>query len=473
MRKIITFLLFLCFVILFGFAFAKTGYNPVDSLIRPPKVDGDSSEIQTVFENSVGSDYLLKAPLSGEYRTSFIRKDLDSDDDDEVFVLYCKTETPDVVRINVLDKVDGSWQSVSDIVSNYSDIYEISFADLDNDRTSELIVCWRAFANEVSSTLSVYRVFINEQSKDFERIFSKSYIEFSVCDVNSDGKTDILLFEKSLSNGNPEIKGIFYDFSSGKSVSNGEFIVDPAVSTIGSVCFDYIEEYGGLRIYVDGYKTDSGVTTDLVLWDNSENVFIRPQHDGEASIVTVASRNKNIYSSDINSDNIVEIPIADYIKNSVVVSSDNSESETQNIIKWVQYDGYRLEEVETEIFVSEYNYSLKIPSDYFGEFTVENNIDDGILTFYIFNEFESFEPPENRKPNNKKDDPQRHLEGEDREKEKLFSIFATAEQDYGIYELSGYRFICSDNGFSYYCQLYDAAKEMGITKDIIKSILFT
>ena len=474
MKKHFLTLFMLCFVVLLCFVFTEYTYKPIDSLIRPPRIEGNNSDIQTAFENSVGSDYQLKSPLSGEYRTSFIRKDINADGKDEVIVLYTKAEAPDVVRINILKKTEENWASVSDIESRCSDIHQISFADLDNDNVSELIVCLRAFENEVSNTLNVYKIFTDDESKDFVTVFSKSYSEFMLCDVDRDDKTDIILFEKNAGNANSEIRGTFYNFSKEKYDSHGEFFLDPAISTIGAVCFDY-DEYGDIRIYVDGYKTDTGMTTDLITWDREERGFFHLETYDYESIVTAATRSKNIYCSDINSDSLVEIPFEEYISQSRVFSDKMDESKPQSIIRWVQYDDYEFVTEQFELFNPDYNYSVVIPVEYFDDFTVYNDLSKGVLTFYELAENEDHINSDDKKPKDKK--PKDKTEGpgdfEKQSGEALFSIFATTEQDYGIYELSGYRLLKTDNGFNYYYQLFDAGKSAGITKVTIKSILLT
>ena len=178
MKKIVAFIFAACFIALLWFSLDKITYEPIDSLIRPPKIEGENYDIQSAFEESVGSGYILKSPLAGEYRTSFIRKDINNDGEDEVIVLYSKPESLDVVRINILYKINNKWESISDLESTFSDIQQINFADLDNDNNTEIIVCWRNFENELFNTLNVYKIIDNGIEKNIESIFSKNYNHF-------------------------------------------------------------------------------------------------------------------------------------------------------------------------------------------------------------------------------------------------------------------------------------------------------
>lgn len=469
MKKALTIFLFLGFICLLGFVLTKMTYEPIDSLIRPPKIEGDNAEIQVAFENSVESGYLLKSPLAGEYRSSFIRKDIDSDSTDEVIVFYAKTDAVDVIRINILDKIDGQWESIADIESTYNDIYQINFADVDNDSFTEIIVCWRNFENELLNTLNVYKVTNAKTGTNIKSIFSKNYSEFLICDVNADDKTDILIFDKISGNAANEIKGSYYDFDVDKAFLIAEINLDPTISSIGSVCYDYQFDY--LRVYIDGYKTDTGITTDVIYWDEYEADFGYIENSDYASIVTIATRNKNIYSADINGDSIIEIPVEDYIPNSEVFTEDSQEVKEQSVIVWMQHNGYNLVEVQYEIYNSSYDYSLKIPTDQLSNFTVTNDLVNGVMTFYL-----SYmdEPPRDNKKPGKQDGNRKEPEREyEPEKDELFSIFVASDQDYEFNDLNGYRLIANDNGFNYYYRIQQTGKDNGITKELLKSMLST
>ena len=55
----------------------------------------------------------------------------------------------------------------------------------------------------------------------------------------------------------------------------------------------------------------------------------------------------------------------------------------------------------------------------------------------------------------------------------LFTVAAFSENEGSFYDLSGYRYLKSDNGYNYYCRIYPEGKKSGITKDTIKKILIT
>ena len=126
-------LIVLSIIALFGCVVITTAFEPLDTLMKPPRVEGENLSVQLAFEENVGKNYLLKQPISGNYRSAYNYVDMTSDGEDEVVVFYSMSDELGIVRMNVLDKIDGEWESVADFQSVYNDIQEVEFADLNGD----------------------------------------------------------------------------------------------------------------------------------------------------------------------------------------------------------------------------------------------------------------------------------------------------------------------------------------------------
>ncbi len=450
----------------------KVDFKTVDSLMRPPKSEGENLEIRTAFEAVAGDKYNFKSPISGEYNSSFIQVDLNSDGDNEVLVFYCYASSLDTVRINVIDKVDGKWKSIADIESSYSDIHRVDFADTDSDGCKEIILGYSIYETELTNTLNVYKINFNGNGNNIVNIFECSYTNFIVCDVNSDKKTDLLVFDKSAGSKLTGIKVTYYDFSNNRAYNAGEYYVDAVISSISSVKTDSAAVSGETCFYVDGFRTDNGMTTDVFKWDSRLKMFVKSITPEEIPVTSVAIRNINIACTDINSDGLIEIPVEEIIPGSSVVSRETSSIKPQSVIKWTQLKNGVLSAVGYEIINAAENYSLVLDGNFFGKFTVNNDTDTGLLTFYAVTN-----PPQEKKAKKKKEEasPAELRENEPMysEEDILFTVFATSDSDNNLYELSGYRFIRSDNGNNYYCQIYNKGRQLGITKETIKNILIT
>lgn len=447
---------------------SETTFVSVDRLIRPPRIEGQNSDIQLAFENSINDKYILRSPLSGEHKSSYIPVNLDKDKEEEVVVFYSLSGSSDVARMNIIDAVDGRWQSVADLDSAHKQIHKVDFADLDKDGKTEIIVGWSISDTELTNTLSVYKLKAEEGNLYADKIFESNYIEYILCDVNTDKKNDLILFEKSYEH-NASVKAEYFDFKNESADSAGVFYIDPVITTVFSACYDKEKSSGNIRFYVDGYRVDNGMTTDIFYWNKDKKIFERPMFSEFVSLSSAASRNTSISCKDINNDNIVEIPFEEYIDGSDVINA-KSATKQQSIIKWMRCTGNTLKPVNYEILNQSYKYSLKIKNDWYGNFTVINEIDKGTLTFYSAgNETDGIfrtEDTESVFPINEQ------TENEE-SSSALFSVIAIKESDSDSYDLSGIRYLKSDNGYNYFCRIYEAGRKSRITKDAIKKILIT
>ena len=87
-----------------GCSFRLSGIN---ELLKPPKPYGTNDELQAAFEESVGGDVVFKAPVSGEFRSSFIVKDIDGDGSDEAIAFYSESSADTSVMISLFNYKGG------------------------------------------------------------------------------------------------------------------------------------------------------------------------------------------------------------------------------------------------------------------------------------------------------------------------------------------------------------------------------
>lgn len=453
----------------------STKFDSVDTLLRPPKNIGQNFEIQSAFEASVNDKYILRSPLSGEYKSSFILVDFDNDKDDEVIVFYSLSGTPDVARLNILDSIDGKWKSVADFESGHSQVHKVDFSDIDKDGTREIIVGWSISDTELNNTINVYKLKSESGNIYAEKIFENSYVEFAVCDVNSDLKSDILLFDKFHSE-TVSLRATYFDFGNNGSKKSGEFLIDPIISSVHTISSDTDKNNGNTRFYIDGYRLDNSMTTDMFYWNNKEKTFNRYNEGNAPLLSSLATRSTVITCKDVDNDGIIEIPFEEFINKSEVVSTAKSLEKQQNIIKWVKCSNSDLSVVHYEIF-NQNNYSLKIKKDWVGNFTVINEPEKGLLTFYSAEEYSGNDSSIQEETNDGYDEKfefgfDTAINNRDNSN-ALFTILSTAENESSIYDLSGYKFLKNDDGYNYFYHIYKEGKKWDITKESLKKILVT
>ena len=108
-KKIIA--LVLAAVLALFFAGCSPMETNVENLIVPPKLEGEMRPVQEALEASVGRDITLRYPVSGEYHSAIVMKDLNGDGTDEAVAFYSTTADSTVMmHINVIAKGQEGWQ---------------------------------------------------------------------------------------------------------------------------------------------------------------------------------------------------------------------------------------------------------------------------------------------------------------------------------------------------------------------------
>lgn len=450
MKKYSVGLVFVVLILAAALFFLVSAFKPIDTLMKPPKVEGENLSIQLAFEESVGDNYLLKQPLNGDYRSAYTFIDLDGDNDDEVIVFYSDSQAIDIVRMNVLNKTDGKWQSIADFESLHNQIQEIKFADLSGDRQKEIIVGWATYQDDYSKLLSVYKLSHSQGNTTIEPVFDDSYSHFAIMDIDSDGKRDILSLKYLAAQNTPdaEYRAAFLTYTDNGITEIGSVPLDRSIASVTAVTSDYDKEKELRRIYVDGYKIDSGMATDCFWWDNSNSSFSKYSLYN-MSLSALSSRTTGVLCSDINNDGIIEVPTEEFLPASTVVSAERTVVSGQSLVKWVQLDRYSLDTVEYHIINSASGYSFKFDSNWLGKVTVENDLSKGVITFCEL----------------------RSENGQLVCGAPYFSIKTVTDEDSVSYFSTDYDYLLNNKGQYHYCRIFEKGDDMGITYKKIKNAM--
>lgn len=437
-------LIFLSILALIACVVITTAFEPLDTLMKPPKIEGENLEIQLAFEENVGENYLLKQPISGSYRSAYSFVDISGDGENEVVVFYSMSNDLGIVRMNVLDKIDGVWKSVADFESVYNDIQEIAFSDLNGDGRKEIIVGWITLPNSISKLLSVYEIKVDNAAY-IEAIYSGNYSMFKVADIDSDGNHDILSLNQTYLVNAQGYSAFLLKYNKGTLSKSEDFDIDKSFSSLAAINFDANSQSDGKWIYIDGYNSEGTLSTDCIRWNEGNKSFERCLING-VSVSVLSSRGSNVLCKDVNSDGIIEIPTEKRLTY-IIRNDDNPRS--MNFINWVNISKDNLNYITQYLMFTQYGFSYNLIEDLSEKLCVENNPDKGVVTFYsVISEDDVFI----------------------RDK-KLFSIAVKSELDLeSISELSfQYTEVSYIKGRFYFCRLYDAAEELGITNKDVKN----
>ena len=141
----------------------------INSLLRPPQLTAEQSEIHNALDSVIGSGRTLqlKYPKRGDYLSAFVMYDLDADGQDEALVFYEDANTEYGTRINILDNEGSGWHSVLDYPGNGSSVDQIRFVDVSGGEGCDILIGWEHTSQELR-TVDLEEILYNEAVRYYE-----------------------------------------------------------------------------------------------------------------------------------------------------------------------------------------------------------------------------------------------------------------------------------------------------------------
>lgn len=341
-----------------------------DGLLSPPEQSGDIYPIQQALKSSVGGEYTLKYPTSGDRRSAVILEDIDGDNTFEAFAFYSTVEE-DVMymNVNLIVFKDDKWQSVASQNIVAGGVESVDFCDLDGDGKKEIIIGWVIYG-DTEKQLAVYSCGFGTLS---QRML-KRYTTYLCCDLDENEEYEVFVQNLDTAasvntaslfsidaDGVSEIAGCLMD-KNVKSTSK------PVLGTLSS---------GRSAIYIDETK-GAGSVTEVLLFSQGE--LVNPLLDTATAENTVTLRQANISSRDINLDGIIEIPTARELPNAK--SGESNEKFYYTV--WNSFNGEVLTQKMLTVLNMTDGYYIEVPSKWEGNIAVLRDTENRSRTFYAY-----------------------------------------------------------------------------------------
>ncbi len=317
--------------------------------LAPPAATGDEEAIQTALETFIAGEYgsaattqyKLKYPHSGDYRTAFIVQDVDNDNAAEAFAFYTLSEEQPLAHVNYLRKQGKSWESIADIESESADIREVRFSDLNGDGRLELLIGYEiAIARD--SRLSLYRL----SKLAMTELDSFWYTDFLVDRVVSAAQNDVVLFH--ISNSEYEVEASLISMQNGELKTRGRTDLDGYIER-----FDAMDSCslgnGIVGIFADCEKENDTLVTELLVWDGKH--LTAPLYDPYANVTVASARTSGLRFCDVDGDGVFEWPVSEKLP--LPASEDG---DILWLTRWCSYDAAEKE------CVTEF-YAVTVPQD--------------------------------------------------------------------------------------------------------------
>lgn len=293
-----------------------------DDLLKAPGLTGEKAELQQAFEAAAGKSVSPVSPLTGDYRSAFVMYDCDSDGEDEAFVFYSGTENDSSIHMNVLEKKNGEWHSVGDIAGNGSEIYKVDFLNLEDDADKEIAVTWTVSDTKRDKTLSIYKLSRLEDGSgsSVNPLAAVQIFDYVFLDLDGDSRSELfyIYYDTTEEKSGAYAKLLKYNAADTTLVPISELKLNQQIASLLSLKYDTAgDEY---ELFIDCSVAENTYFTEVIRFDRATNALISPFSLNDMDALTATKRSSVPYSSDIDEDGRIEIPVElisaeSYVKN--------------------------------------------------------------------------------------------------------------------------------------------------------------
>lgn len=345
-------------------------FSTAEDLIYPISPSGENINVQKALDNYIKNGYSLKTPVGGEFKTSYIFFDADSDGEEEAITFYEPSSNPGTVNMAVIDKSAAGWNVVCNVEGEGSDIYSIDFRDLNGDSSVEMIVLWDTFRTSSSHVLTVYSKEDKAEAYSVSRIGRPIIMnDYIAADVSGNGLNELLVFTVD-SGDSISAKAELYSFKNKAVKALGSTKLDGHISSYKSIKTETVN--GREYVYADAAKANgSQMLTEIVMWSDYYDTIISPFYNYSTGITKETTRNVKLNSQYINGDKHIAIPL----------DADKSGMPSQvEAVDWQYYSENILKHLCYSVAVEKDNYQIVISDEIFDDISVSYDSKNSSLT---------------------------------------------------------------------------------------------
>lgn len=295
----------------------------------PTEFENLDREIRRVLAS--GSEYA--APIQGSYTQQVQLMDLNGDGTQEAIAFFRVTspepdESPLKICIYEQDE-EGGYSLASTIYGEGAAINSVSFVDVNGDKKLELVVSWQISGK-------VYQLMVYDINRgNTTELMRAGYTDFMIMDLDMDNSQEIVVLNVSPMVGKYQADFYDYDAESQAMVLLSSAPLSDEIISLGTGA--NAPKSGHLRggvpaLYVTSHLS-VGVVTDVLACRDGEltNITLMPE-SGQSDVTFRMT--STIPTSDINGDNILEIPQSVALPEPNMITGGN----TFWSVKWIQFD---------------------------------------------------------------------------------------------------------------------------------------
>ncbi|NLV49231.1 MAG: VCBS repeat-containing protein [Clostridiales bacterium] len=268
----------------------------LDELFSLPQPSEEYLDLQSAIDAVLDGGAAYSAPTGGNNRQSVQLNDIDGDGIAEAFAFFMTpdTRTPEIY---IFTNTGSGYDTAAIIEGEGTGTESIVYADMNADGWSEIIVGWTATDLQM---LNIYSL------KGFQpaSVATTDYTKYTVADMDGDGLRELLVVRHSSEEASGWVDMYTID-------DEGETITYSAELSAGLKSIDKLTSGhlsdGNMALFVEGQYAETGLITDIFAFngDMLKNITKKNSSESNGTI-----RSNTTYCRDINSDGVMDIPIA-------------------------------------------------------------------------------------------------------------------------------------------------------------------
>ena len=303
-------------------------FRSVDELYAVPEAPAEYWALQSKIKEirDQGGEYI--APLTGEYIQSVQLQDLDGDGVQEAITFFRFSAEEKPLKIYIYRRIGDEYELDAVIEGIGDAIYSVSYENLDDSPAKEVVVDWQM--SDKLHSLAAYSV----DNAQVVELLRTDYTEYRVHDLDMDNQKEILVIRTGTGEG--ENRAELYNFRGGVVGLDSTAPLSRGINTVisGGVTTGYLRD-NIPAVFVPFTYGEKGYITDVFAWRDGALANITLDSATQESESTVRWYNgmeDSWGASDINGDNVTEIPLP------VPIDSRSSGAVNFWSIHWRQYD---------------------------------------------------------------------------------------------------------------------------------------
>ena len=346
----------------------------IDSLLRPPRLSDEQNDIWLALKKDAQGDSVkLVYPQRGKNRSAILLANLDDEPGEEAVVFF-QPETASSaaapIRMKTLDKLDGEWETMYDLVLDGTQIEDVSILNLGTG--VPLLAVGLNFVGNGNHLLKVMQF----DGKVLNTVFSQNYQVKGFYDLDADGKDDIFVVEKPES----EVKtwAKLYSYQNGRFVASGSALVNSEITRYANILKGYMAQ-GEEAVYLDGYKGSELMTTEILSFDKDKKDLVNWTYDGKMARKYPVDRIPIATCYDLSNDGVIEVPGIRPLP-----GYEETSTSPLYLTDWYHFSDGQYKRVESSFVNSSLGYMLAFPQNWIGKVSAQKTTQENEILFYEY-----------------------------------------------------------------------------------------